>query len=154
MPAMHSFGDIEKGLVISVMLSGAAIGAFLFPYIAYKYGVKKIALFTVALSIILWLAFYLISSHSLLLLISFLFGVFIEASWPIALHSQEIEPGVTKENEGIASSLYISISNVGGAILPVLIGYIEKSIKLAFIGIMIYLILCLSLWVIIKKNKK
>lgn len=152
MPTMHSFGDIEKGLVISVMLFGAAIGAFSFPYIAYKYGVKKIALSVIALSILLWLAFYYASSYSLLLLISFLFGVFIEAGWPIALHSQEVEPGVTKENEGIASSLYISISNVGGATLPVLIGYIEKSVKFAFIGITIYLILCLLLWAIIRRK--
>jgi len=151
MPAMHSFGAMQKGVIISVMLLGCAIGAFSFPYVAHKYGVKKIASTVILLAIILWLSFYYVSSYAFLLIISFLFGVFLQAGWPIALHSQETEKGVTEENEGIASSLFISISNVGGAILPVLTGYFENDLKMAFMAVMAYLVLCFIAWVAIRR---
>ncbi|MCD6222755.1 MAG: hypothetical protein J7K12_03625, partial [Thermoplasmata archaeon] len=75
----------------------------------------------------------------------------LQAGWPIALHSQETEKGVTKENEGIASSLFISISNVGGAVLPVLTGYLEKSIAMAFAGIAAYILACFILWIAVRR---
>lgn len=149
MPSLHHFKEV--GPLISIMLFGCAIGAFSFPYIAHKYGIKKIAFLVMLLAIISWALFYIISSYSFLLLMSFLFGVFLQAGWPIALHSQETEKGVTKENEGIASSLYISISNVGGALLPVLTGYLEKNVDVAFIGVAIYLIACLILWAFVRR---
>ena len=149
MPSLHHFKEV--GPLISIMLFGCAIGAFSFPYIAHKYGIKKIAFLVMLLAIISWTSFYIISSYSFLLLMSFLFGVFLQAGWPIALHSQETEKGVTKENEGIASSLYISISNVGGALLPVLTGYLEKNVDVAFIGVAIYLIACLILWAFVRR---
>ena len=149
MPSLHHFKEV--GPLISIMLFGCAIGAFSFPYIAHKYGIKKIAFLVMLLAIISWASFYIISSYSFLLLMSFLFGVFLQAGWPIALHSQETEKGVTKENEGIASSLYISISNVGGALLPVLTGYLEKNVDVAFIGVAIYLIACLILWAFVRR---
>lgn len=151
MPSTHAFNDIEKGIIISVMLLGCAIGAFSFPYIAAKYGIKKIASVVALLALLLWIAFYFISSYGFLLLISFLFGVFLQAGWPIALHSQETEKGVTKENEGIAASLFISLSNVGGAILPVVTGYLERSVEMAFAGIAIYVIACFILWISIRR---
>ncbi|KAA0005745.1 MAG: MFS transporter [Thermoplasmata archaeon] len=151
MPSMHEFSDIQRGVIISVMLLGCAIGAFSFPYIAAKHGIKKIASSVAILAFLLWIAFYYIHSYAALLAISFLFGVFLQAGWPIALHSQETEKGVTKENEGIASSLFISISNVGGAVLPVLTGYLEKSIAMAFAGIAAYILACFILWLAVRK---
>ena len=144
------FQSVDVGLVIAAMLLGSAIGAFSFPYVAHKYGVKKISLVVVALALIFWILFYF-SPHQFLILISFLFGVFLQASWPIALHSQETEKGVTKENEGIASSLFISISNIGGAVLPVVTGYMEGNVKLAFIGIAVYILICLLVWAGVKR---
>ena len=151
MPSLHNFDKFEKGNIISVMLLGCAIGAFSFPYIAAKYGIKKIASGVAILALLLWIAFYFISPYALLLLISFLFGVFLQAGWPIALHSQETEKGVTKENEGIAASLFISLSNVGGAVLPVLTGYLERNMDIAFAGIAIYIIACFILWIAIRR---
>jgi len=151
MPTMHEFSDIQRGVIISVMLLGCAIGAFSFPYIAAKHGIKKIASSVAILAFLLWIAFYFIHFYAALLAISFLFGVFLQAGWPIALHSQETEKGVTKENEGIASSLFISISNVGGAILPVVTGYLEKSIEMAFAGIAAYILACFILWIAVRR---
>ena len=151
MPSLHNFDKFEKGNIISVMLLGCAIGAFSFPYIAAKYGIKKIASGVAILALLLWIAFYFISPYTLLLLISFLFGVFLQAGWPIALHSQETEKGVTKENEGIAASLFISLSNVGGAVLPVLTGYLERNMDIAFAGIAVYIIACFILWIAIRR---
>ena len=56
----------------------------------------------------------------LLVFVAFLFGACFQASWPLALYSQETEKGVTEANVGIAASLYISVSNIGAAVLPVI----------------------------------
>lgn len=151
MPSLHHFSSIENGIIISVMLFGCAMGALFFPYIAHRHGVKLVASLVALLAILLWLTFYYISSYIFLIIISFLFGVFLQAGWPIALHSQETEEGVNEENEGIAASLFMSISNVGGAVLPVLTGYLEKNISWAFASVSIYLILCLLIWLSIRK---
>lgn len=144
--------ELNGGQIISAMLFGAALGAFFFPYIAGKYGVKKTSLSVAVLSIIFWLIFYINLPFLLYVLIAFLFGVLLEASWPVALHCQETEKGVDEGNIGIAASLYISVSNVGGAILPVIIGRVaDNSIQNAFILLAVYLIVFTLLWSVVKK---
>lgn len=150
--AEYGLKETEGGKVISLMLFGCALGAFAFPYVANKYGVKKVTIFVAFFSILFWILFFPKISFFVYLLIAFLFGIFLQASWPIALHCQETEKGVNEKNEGIAASLYISISNIGGAILPVLIGKIaDYSLKNAFFAIIIYLLIFLLLWSIVKK---
>lgn len=145
-------GEIEGGNIISLMLFGSALGAFAFPYVAYKYGVKKTVLTVAIFSILFWLTFYLEFSFAIYLFIAFLFGIFLQASWPVALHCQETEEGVNERNEGVAASLYISISNVGGATLPVIVGELaDVSLKIAFIAILGYMLSILLLWSIVKK---
>ena len=149
---LENMGEIKAGNVIGLMLFGSALGAFSFPYIAHKYGVRKITVVVAILSIILWLFFKFKSSFLFYLFIAFLFGIFLQASWPIALHCQETEKGVDERNEGIAASLYISVSNIGGAILPVIVGKIaDVSLKNAFMLIAIYLILFFMLWTMVRR---
>jgi len=148
-PSLLKNMNIDIGMVIAAMLLGSAIGAFSFPYLAHKYGVKKISLSVMLLALILWILFYVSPSY-LIIPVSFLFGIFLQASWPIALHSQETEKGVTKENEGIASSLFISISNIGGAVLPVVTGYMEANPMMAFASIFVYILICLLIWALVK----
>jgi len=150
--AEYGLEEIEGGKVISLMLFGCALGAFSFPYVASKYGVRKTTVLVALLSIIFWLPFFLELTIYAYLCIAFLFGMFLQASWPIALHCQETEKGVNEKNEGIAASLYISISNIGGAILPVIIGKIvDISAKNAFISIIIFLVILLLLWSVVKR---
>ena len=145
-------GEVKGGNVIGVMLFGCALGAFAFPYVAHKYGVKKTTLTVAFLSLLFWMTFYLDLSFAIYLLIAFLFGIFLQSSWPVALHCQETEKGVNERNEGVAASLYISISNVGGAILPVIVGKLaDASLENAFIAILAYVIAILLLWGMIKK---
>jgi len=144
--------ETQGGNIIGLMLFGCALGAFFFPYIAHKYGVKKVSLSVAILSIIFWLLFDIEASFFIYLGVAFLFGVFLQASWPIALHCQETEKGVDEKNEGIAASLYISISNIGGATLPVIVGKIaDSSLQNAFLTILIYLLLFFILWATVKK---
>ncbi len=137
------------GNVISIMVFGCAIGAFAYPYVARKYGIKKVAIIAALLSLSFWIPFYFDIKYSIYFVAAFLFGIFLQATWPIALHCQETEKGVNEKNEGIASSLYISISNMGGAILPVIIGYF--SLKNGFLAILAYLLIFLVLWIIVRK---
>ncbi len=152
LPSVSTLGLKEKGYMISIMLLGAAIGAFVFPHIASKYGIKKTSVIVSLLAFISWLLFYLNMPFFALMTISFIFGIFLQASWPIALHSQETEKGVTAENEGIAASLYISISNIGGATLPVITGWLENNINLAYISVAIYVLLFLIAWVAVRRR--
>jgi len=133
------------------MLLGAAIGAFSIPHLASKYGVKKTSVAVSLLALLSWLLFYLDMPFFALMLVSFIFGVFLQASWPIALHSQETEKGVTAENAGIAASLYISISNIGGAVLPVITGWLENDINLAYMSIAVYVALFLIAWIAVRR---
>jgi len=145
--------ETQGGNIIGLMLFGCALGAFSFPYIASKYGVKKTAVVTALLSILFWIIFYPSYPFIIYIMVAFLFGVFLQASWPIALHCQETEKGVDERNEGIASSLYISISNEGGAILPVIIGKIaDESLRNAFFTILVYLIAFLILWSMVRRR--
>jgi len=51
-------GEVKGGNIISIMLFGAALGAFLFPHVASKYGVKKMSLAVAILATLLWLVFH------------------------------------------------------------------------------------------------
>jgi hypothetical protein len=86
------------------------------------------------------------------LFIAFLFGFFFQASWPLALYSQETEEGVTDANVGIAASLYISISNIGAAVLPVVFPLIFTTTISNFIAITVGLIICILLWAVVKRK--
>ena len=145
--------EVQGGNIISAMLFGSALGAFAFPYVANKYGVKRSSLLIAILGVILWLVFRVNPPFAIYLLISFLFGVCLQATWPVALHCQETEKGVNEKNVGIAASLYISVSNVGGAILPVAIGKVaDQSLNNAFILLLAYLVIFTILWGIVRRK--
>ena len=115
----------EGGYIAGLLLYGCAFGAFVAPFAAKKYGVKKVTLSVVGGSIIFWIIMlsfnqYMSISWLLMVLVAFLFGACFQASWPLALYCQETEKGVSEANVGIAASLYISVSNIGAAVLPVI----------------------------------
>jgi MFS family permease len=147
----------DGGYIAGLLLYGCAIGAFSAPFIAKKIGLKKVTLSVVFGAVIFWLILFLMNyyydaSWLLILPFAFLFGVFFQASWPLALYSQETESGVTESNVGIAASLYISISNIGAAVLPVIFPLLFIDVLQNFIAILIGLILCLVLWAIVKRK--
>ena len=145
----------EGGIIGGSFLYGCAVGAFLAPFAARKYGLKKISLLVAILSLAFWIGIYLVYVHNLWLLpiiLAFLFGFALQASWPIALYCQETEKGVNEANEGVASGLYISLSNIGAAILPVAFGYIEKDVPLCFSGISACIFILVLLWALVKRS--
>ena len=151
------FSEVWAGTITSAMLFGSALGAFAFPYVASRYGVKRSSLIVAILATILWIMFGFSSTLLLYILIAFLFGVFLQASWPVALHCQETEEGVNDRNVGIAASAYISISNIGGALLPVIVGSVVgrgsgASLWNAYLVILIYLIVFTVLWGIVRRR--
>lgn len=151
----HSLSK-EGGYIAAVFLYGCAFGAFLSPFIAHKFGIKKVSLSIVGGSLIFWVIFYSLYQYEipwlLFMLVALIFGVFFQASWPLALYSQETEKGVTEANVGIAASLYISISNTGAAIIPVIFPIIFPTEIATFLAILAGLFICLFLWIITKKN--
>jgi len=155
---MHQLYPGEKGgYVAGLLLYGCAIGAFAAPFIAKKIGLKKVTLSVIIGAVIFWLiVFYLNNYYDaswlLIVPIAFLFGVCFQASWPLALYSQETEEGVTDANVGIAASLYISISNIGAAVLPVLFPLIFTTAISNFIAITVGLIICILLWAVVKRK--
>jgi len=147
----------EGGYIAGLLLYGCAIGAFAAPFIAKKIGLKKIALSVIVGAVIFWLiVFYLNNYYDakwlVIVPIAFIFGVCFQASWPLALYSQETEEGVTDANVGIAASLYISISNIGAAVLPVIFPILFKSDLSNFVAILIGLVICILLWSIVKRK--
>jgi hypothetical protein len=84
--------------------------------------------------------------------VAFLFGACFQASWPLALYSQETEKGVTEANVGIAASLYISVSNIGAAVLPVIFPILFPTEIATFLAIVAGLCICVVLWAVTKKN--
>ena len=145
------------GYIAGLLLYGCAIGAFSAPFIMKKIGLKKVTISVVIGAIVFWLiVFYLNSYYDatwlLIVPIAFLFGFCFQASWPLALYSQETEEGVTDANVGIAASLYISISNIGAAVLPVVFPLIFTTNISNFIAITVGLIICLLLWVVVKRK--
>jgi MFS family permease len=149
----------EGGYIAGSLLYGCAIGAFTAPFIAKKYGIKKITLLAVGGSILFWLILFSVYQYTdiswlLLVFIAFIFGACFQASWPLALYSQEIEKGVTEANVGIAASLYVSVSNIGAAVLPVIFPILFPYDTPVFpmIAILIGLIICICLWAVTKKT--
>ncbi len=150
------------GYIAGFLLYGCALGAFAAPFAAKKYGLKKITLSVIGGAIIIWLIlfflFYNISYNVtainwiFILIIAFLFGVCFQASWPLALYSQETEDGVNEGNIGVAASLYISISNIGAAVLPVIFPILFPDNFTQFIGIFVGLLICFFIWLIVKRK--
>ena len=149
----------EGGYIAGLLLYGCAFGAFVAPFAAKIYGVKKVTLSVVGGSIIFWIIMlsfnqYMSISWLLMVLVAFLFGACFQASWPLALYCQETEKGVSEANVGIAASLYISVSNIGAALLPVIfpILFPFSTPLVPFIAILAGLIICIFLWAITKKT--
>ena len=145
----------EGGYIAGLLLFGCAIGAFIAPFIAKKYGVKKVTLTVVGGSIIFWLLLFALYQFDItwlfLVLCAFLFGACLQASWPLALYSQETEKGVTEANVGIAASLYISVSNIGAAVLPVIFPILFPTSVATFAAVLVGLLICIALWAMTKK---
>ena len=148
----------EGGYIAGVLLYGCAFGAFIAPYIAKKYSVKKVTLTAVGGSLVFWLILFSFYQYDitwlLLVLVAFIFGACFQASWPLALYSQETEKGVSEANVGIAASLYISISNIGAAVLPIIFPILFPTQIATFIAILVGLFICFFLWTTTKKDNK
>ena len=147
----------DGGYIAGMLLYGCAFGAFFAPFVMKKVGLKKVTLSVLAGAILFWLIiFYLNISYDanwlLIVPIAFLFGVCFQASWPLALYSQETEEGVNEANVGIAASLYISISNIGAAVLPVVFPLLFPDSLTNFIAITIGLLICLLIWGVVKRK--
>jgi len=147
----------DGGYIAGLLLYGCAIGAFFAPFVMRKVGLKKVTLSVLFGAMIFWLIiFYLnnyyVASWLLVVPIAFLFGVCFQASWPLALYCQETEDGVSEANVGIAASLYISISNIGAAVLPVVFPVLFPNNFTQFVAIFICLFVCLLIWAVVKKR--
>ena len=152
----------QGGYIAGFLLYGCALGAFTAPFAAKKYGIKKITLSVIGGAIVLWLImFFLFYTKSydvtaiswlLIVIIAFLFGVCFQASWPLALYSQETEEGVSEANVGVAASLYISISNIGAAVLPVIFPILFPDNFTHFVAIFVGLLICLLIWGVVKRK--
>jgi len=147
----------EGGYIAGLLLYGCAIGAFSAPFAMKKIGLKKLTVSVLIGAIIFWLVvfamnYYYDASWMYIVPAAFIFGFFFQASWPLALYSQETEAGVTEANVGIAASVYISISNIGAAVLPVVFPLIFKTDLTYFMAILVGLVICLILWGIIKRK--
>jgi MFS family permease len=144
------------GYIAGVLLYGCAIGAFEAPFLIKKVGLKTVTISTVVGAIIFWFIIFTSNSYGFslpfVIVAAFLFGFCLEASWPIALYCQETEEGVSEANVGIAASLYISLSNIGAAVLPVLFPLLFKTNLLNFIAIFGGLILCVALWASVNRK--
>jgi hypothetical protein len=75
----------------------------------------------------------------------------MNASWPLAL-CQETEVGVSEANVGFATSVYISVSNMAPAVLPVLLPLVFKTNFLNFIAILSGLFLYVALCAVLKRK--
>jgi MFS family permease len=164
-PTLYSSDTVLKqqgGYIAGFLLYGCALGAFTAPFAAKKYGIRKITLSVIAGAITLWLVlFFLFSTNSydvtainwiVIVCIAFLFGVCFQASWPLALYSQETEEGVSEANVGIAASVYISISNIGAAVLPVIFPILFPDNFTHFVAILIGLLICILIWGVVKRK--
>ena len=146
----------DGGYIAGLLLYGCAIGAFEAPFLLRRVGLKKVTISAVVGAILFWLMMLASNSYGVslwfIMLMAFLFGFCFEASWPLSLYCQETEEGVSEANVGIAAGLYISISNIGAAVLPVLYPLLFKTNLLNFIAILGGLILCVALWAAVKRK--
>lgn len=146
------------GYIAGTLLYGCAIGAFAAPFIMKRVGLKRVTISVVIGAIIFWILMYYLHitnmSWLLVLITAFFFGLCLQASWPLALYSQETESGVTEANVGIAASLYVSISNIGAAVLPVvfpiLFPFAGGIVPIA--AVLGALLSCLILWLAVKRR--
>jgi len=153
----HGLYPGEKGgYIAGLLLYGCAIGAFIAPFAMKRLGLKRITLSVVVGALVFWLIFYALNaggtSWMLIALVTFLFGICLQASWPLALFCQETEQGVNEANVGIAASLYISISNIGAAVLPVIFPILFKTTQATFIAVAAGIFVCLLLWIGVKRR--
>jgi MFS family permease len=152
----------KGGYIAGLLLYGCAIGAFTAPFILKKTGLKKLTVGVVIGALALWVILFALFSMNnydasvinwyLVVVLAFIFGFFFQASWPLALYSQETEKGVTEANVGIAASLYISVSNIGAAVLPVIFPILFPSAFATFVAVLVGLIICLLLWAMTKRK--
>jgi len=147
----------DGGYIAGLLLYGCALGAFAAPFVAKKIGLKKVTVSVIIGAIIFWVVVFLLNyyynaSWLFVIPVAFLFGICFQASWPLALYSQETEDGVTESNVGIAASLYVSISNIGAAVLPVVFPLLFPEALQSFIAVLISLIVCVFLWLIVKRK--
>ena len=144
------------GYIAGLLLYGCAIGAFEAPFLVKRVGLKKVTISTVVGAILFWFMILALNSFEMswlyIIPVALLFGFCLEASWPLALYCQETEVGVSEANVGIAASVYISMSNIGAAVLPVLFPLLFKTNLLNFIAIFIGLIFCIALWTVVKRK--
>jgi MFS family permease len=147
----------DGGYIAGLLLYGCAIGAFFAPFVMKKIGLKKVTLSVIIGAILFWIIIFYLNIYSdatwlLIVPVAFLFGVCFQASWPLALYCQETETGVSEANVGIAASLYISISNIGAAVLPVVFPILFPDTFTNFIAILVCLFICLVLWGVIRRK--
>jgi MFS family permease len=161
---LYAGSDLAQkgGYIAGLFLYGCAAGAFIAPFIVKKIGLKKVTLGIITGALVSWLLLFAVfamnsydanaTNYYLVILLAFLFGFSFQASWPLALYAQETEKGVTDANVGIAASLFISISNIGAAVLPVLFPILFRDTLQNFIAILASLILCVFLWGFVKRK--
>jgi MFS family permease len=159
---LYSGLALEGGYIAGLFLYGCAAGAFTAPFLVKKAGLKKVTMSVIIGSIIFWLilfGFFSMNSYDatvinwfLVVVLAFIFGYFFQASWPLALYSQETEQNVTEANVGIAASLYISVSNIGAAVLPVIFPILFPTEFTTFIAVLVSLFIVLILWGVTKRT--
>lgn len=146
----------EGGYIAGFLLYGCAGGAFIMPFREKIVGLKRVTIVTMLVAIACWLTIGVSNSYEVswlfLIPVAFLFGLCLNASWPLALYCQETEAGVSAANVGIATSVYTSVSNMGPAVLPVLFPLVFKTNALNFIAVLGALVLCVALWASIKRK--
>jgi MFS family permease len=146
----------DGGYIAGLLLYGCAIGAFEAPFLVKRIGLKEVIISALVGAIVFWSLILASNSHGVsflfIVLMAFLFGLCFEVSWPLALYCQETEEGVSEANVGIAAGLYISVSNIGATVLPILFPLLFRTNFLNFIAILGGLIFCIALWTIVKRK--
>jgi len=139
-----------------MLLYGCALGAFIAPFATKKIRIKTVSLVVLAGTLVFWVLLYALFtvniSWLLLVLVAFLFGFCLQASWPLALYCQETEQGVSQANIGVSASLYISVSNIGAALLPVLFPLLFPAQLSTVVAVLAGLIITFVLWAVIKRK--
>lgn len=144
----------ELGLTTGLIFFGCAAGAFLCPILASKNKGKNIGFITVIAATILWCVLFK-TPLGLIFIACFIFGFFLQGSWPVALSMQETEKGVNQSNEGVAASMYMIGSNVGAALIPVAVGFASDNagLKGGAMSILAFFVIGCVLWLIVFLKK-
>ncbi len=146
--------SFELGLTTGLIFFGCAVGAFFCPILASKRKGKHIGFATILFATILWCVLFK-TPLGLVFITCFVFGFFLQGSWPIALSMQETEKGVNPSNEGAAAGMYMVGSNIGAALIPVAVGFASDNagIKGGAISILILFIFACILWLVVFLRK-